>query len=366
MDVREKLRKLANNHRRSANEITDAPEYEFCPRCDANLTLQKGFDPSLAYWKCSGCGEMLLNPGVDSETDIVWLCDGCGSMLNIQPGFNEDCEKWNCTECGYVNIIDDTQVYLSEDEYEVALKDPFKGLSDEAVLILFSYEELYPLNEKGNVHLLQDKESGEKIVRKILLDYDKSIYSFLKDNPVSNMPRILDLFEGDNALIVLEEYIEGKTVEEVLKAGGFDEPEAVTIAIAVCRILCVLHGLPVPIVHRDIKPSNLMVSDTGDIYLLDINVAKWYDPGKNDDTKYLGTQYYAAPEQAGFGLTATSTKADIYNLGVTLNVMLTGELPKVKMPSGRLGEIIRRCLSMEAEQRFTAEELLDELKRIGG
>ena len=70
-----------------------AMEHEFCPRCEANLTLQKGYDPSLPFWVCLGCGEMLINPEVDTDTDIAWICDGCGHMLNIQKGFREDCGK---------------------------------------------------------------------------------------------------------------------------------------------------------------------------------------------------------------------------------------------------------------------------------
>ena len=46
---------------------------EFCPRCDANLTLQKGYDNSLPYWKCLGCGEMLINPTLETDSGIVWI-----------------------------------------------------------------------------------------------------------------------------------------------------------------------------------------------------------------------------------------------------------------------------------------------------
>lgn len=60
---------------------------EFCPRCDANLTLQRGYRNDLLYWACKGCGEMLINPNIDTETNIVWLCDECGAMLNVQKGF---------------------------------------------------------------------------------------------------------------------------------------------------------------------------------------------------------------------------------------------------------------------------------------
>ena len=86
------------------------------------------------------------------------------------------------------------------------------------------------------------------------------------------MPRIINLFESKNCLIVLEEYIEGITVEE----------------------------------------------------LLDMDVAKWFDPEKKDDTRYMGTQYYAAPEQLGYGMRASFSKSDIYAVGMLLNVMITG------------------------------------------
>ena len=78
---------------------------EFCPRCDANLTLQRGYRNDLPYWECKGCGEMLINPNIDTETNVVWLCDECGAMLNVQKGFQEDCGEWECTKCGFANAL---------------------------------------------------------------------------------------------------------------------------------------------------------------------------------------------------------------------------------------------------------------------
>ena len=95
-----------------------------------------------------------------------------------------------------------------------------------------------------------------------------------------------------------------------------------------------------------------------------MNVAKWYDPEKTDDTRYMGTQYYAAPEQVGYGLTASSAKADIYALGMLLNVMVTGCFPKEKRATGELWNIIERCISLNAEDRYTAKELHDALLEV--
>ena len=132
-------------------------EHEYCPRCQADLTLQKGYSNELPYWICKGCGEMLINPEVESDSDIAWICDGCEAMLNIQPGFSEDCGKWTCTECGYENMIDLSELYLSEDEYQVEKMNPYKGLTDEEVLMLSMYSEEGCIDGRGDVLLIKNK-----------------------------------------------------------------------------------------------------------------------------------------------------------------------------------------------------------------
>ena len=342
------------------------PPHEFCPRCEANLTLQKGYNNQLPYWICLGCGEMLINPEVDAEDDIAWICDGCGTMLNIQPGFKDHGGKWRCTECGYVNEIDESEIYSSEEAYQTERRSPYRGLSDSDVGKLSEYEEEAPVKGRKDILLVRHRETGVPYIKKLLGVYDKSVYLYLREHPISRMPRIVDLFESDNCLIVIEEYIKGKTVEEALEAGDISEESAVSAAIGICRVLEELHNLPRPIVHRDIKPSNIMIDPEGGVVLLDMNVAKWYDPEKSRDTRYLGTQDYAAPEQVGYGLQASSAKSDIYAVGILLNVMLTGCHPRDLKAEGRIWKIIERCISLNAEDRYTAGELLAELESYAG
>lgn len=64
----------------------------------------------------------------------------------------------------------------------------------------------------------------------------------------------------------------------------------------------------------------------------------------------LGTTSYAAPEQ--FGMSQTDGRADIYSLGVLLNVMLTGQHPSRCLAAGHAGRIVRRCTMMNPDQRF--------------
>ena len=338
-------------------------DYEYCPKCNADLTMQRGYSNKLAYWTCLGCGAMLINPKI--ESDVVWICDECEASLNIQPGFSEDCGEWECQVCGHVNKISPSELYETEDEYQMELKNPYRGLSDADVLALSVYQEEALFNGRENIIVVTHRKTGEYYFKKLLTAYDKSIYSYLMEHPVRNMPRIVDIFESKVCLIVIEECIAGKTLAKILEDGPMSLEQTVYVAKNVCRILDELHSLDVPIIHRDIKPSNIMIAGDGEVYVLDVNVAKWYDSEKSDDTRYMGTQFYAAPEQVGFGLYSSSPKTDIYAVGMMLNVMLTGEFPKEKKAEGPIWDIINRCISLDADNRYTAKELIEALDTIG-
>ena len=337
---------------------------EFCPNCEADLTLQRGYSNELPYWICLGCGQMLINPELDTDTDIIWRCDNCGDLLNVQEGFDEDLPLWKCSKCGYENSLDDTAVYETEDERISDEMSPYKGLSDEEVLELSQYKDIVFVGDRDNVILIEDIESNKIYIKKLLETYDRSVYDYLIDNPIEGMPRIKSLYESKNCLIVLEEYIQGCTVDRILSEGVVSEDDTIDIIISLCTILDSLHNQPTPIIHRDIKPSNVIISSDNKVYLLDVNVAKFFDSNKNDDTRYLGTEYYAAPEQVGFGFTASNPRSDIYALGVLMNVMITGAFPKEKRVSGKLWHVIEKCMSLEADKRYTASELSLVLKNL--
>ena len=81
----------------------------------------------------------------------------------------------------------------------------------------------------------------------------------------------------------------------------------------------------------------------------------------------MGTPCFAAPEQTGYGLFASSLQTDVYLIGILFNVMLTGKIPKEKRAAGRSWDIIERCIRLEPEERFTIDELvsrLDEMEKM--
>lgn len=330
--------------------------HEYCPRCDAILTLQKGYDHNVPFWVCKGCGETLINPRVRTETDIAWICDKCGDMLNEQQGFAEDCGEWHCTECGFVNIIDESNLYFSDEEYKMDLQNPYKGMTDDDMLEIMSFEEVDYIDGREDIVIVKD-QNEKQFVKKILSTYDKSVYRYLMENPVKHMPRILGVYEGANYLVVIEEYMEGITLDRMLEKDTFSKELAVNIAKDVCAVLKDLHSRENPIIHRDVKPSNIMITKEGERILLDMNVAKWVKE-ETEDTRFLGTLYYAAPEQLGYGFSASSEKTDIYAVGVLLNVLVTGKLPKEEKAGGSLWSIIERCIRLNVEERFSDQELI--------
>ena len=343
----------------------DGPRYpyEFCPRCQANLTLQKGYSNDLPYWICKGCGEMLINPDVDDDSNIAWICDKCEAMLNIQPGFKDNNGEWKCTECGFVNKIDPSEVYKFDDEYRADLSNPYRGMSDSDVLKLMAYTDEISFYDRDDISLVKDG-TGKLYVKKILKIYDVSIFRYLQEHPIDHMPRIYEVCEGENSLVIIEEYIKGPTLRHFIDNGPIKTGTAVNIARDITEILMNLHSQNPAIIHRDVKPSNIILSEEGEVYLLDVNVAKW-KKDENEDTRLLGTPYYAAPEQYGYGMNGSTEKADIYAVGMILNEMITGVMPKEIMAQGTVGEIIKKCISLEPQDRYTDEELIDILSNIG-
>lgn len=348
---------------RDSNPREQGSPYEFCPRCEANLTLQNGYNNELPYWVCKGCGEMLINPEVPGD-NIAWICDQCEAMLNVQDGFFEECGEWKCLECGYVNRIDKSELYLTDAEYQAAISDPYRGLSDESVLELSMYTDERSINNRDDIVIVKNISDGKLYVKKILSIFDVSVYNYLKAHPIPNMPKICGIYESKNSLILIEEYIFGQTLLEIINENQIESKRAVFIAKQICNITTALHELEKPIIHRDIKPSNVMIGMNDEVYLLDMNVAKWYKEDETEDTKLLGTKYYAAPEQLGYGLYASSDKTDIYAIGMLLNVMVIGKLPKEEKAPEPLWSIIEKCICLEPNERFSDRELLEALDDV--
>ena len=222
-------------------------------------------------------------------------------------------------------------------------------LNDQAALAF--YDELGVLNEEHGISLVQQVETKKIYLKKVLRTYNRSVFEQLKKHPVGHMPRLLEVIEDDGRLILIEEYLSGDTLEERLEQQSVLPKETVlSYALRLCDILQQLHSLHPPVIHRDIKPSNIILASDGTLSLIDLNAAKHQKSDTTRDTVLLGTFGYAAPEQYGFSSSGVQT--DIYAVGVLMNVMLTGHFPADGIYSGRLGDIIRRCIALSPEDRY--------------
>lgn len=128
--------------------------------------------------------------------------------------------------------------------------------------------------------------------------------------------------DGDLAYIALE-LVEGVSITHYARARDLPERERLVLFLKVCRAVEAAHRAL--IVHRDLKPSNVLVTNEGEVKLLDFGIAKLLDDALEDATRTQHralTPAYAAPEQFETGAITTAT--DVYALGVLLGELLTG------------------------------------------
>ena len=231
-------------------------------------------------------------------------------------------------------------------------------------LRLSCYRDIAELDADHGVFLVQEIKTKRIYVKKVLKVYDYQVYLRLKNEPVRGIPAVIELVRDENALVVIEQYCPGETLQEMSERKRIlSEREVAEYMIQLCDILEALHTSAAPIVHRDIKPSNIIISDEGRLYLIDMNAAKFVNNQQDRDTRLLGTEGYAAPEQYGFG--ASTTQTDIYAIGVMMGELLTGSISGNISREGRMGRVIRRCTQMNPEDRFqSAAALKKSLQRF--
>jgi serine/threonine protein kinase len=195
-----------------------------------------------------------------------------------------------------------------------------------------------------------------------------------------NLPLIYDAFSENGRSYLVMEYIDGKTLLQMIKdSGGHAVPVAQVLnyAIQLCDVLAYLHSQNPPIIFRDLKPTNVMVRENGHVVLIDFGIARFFKEGQAQDTVFLGSPGYAPPEQ--HGTSQTNPRSDLYSLGATLHCCLTGRDPfhaqdRFIFPPVHnlnplvpieLDQLIQRLLSMDERQRpASALEVQQALLRI--
>lgn len=219
------------------------------------------------------------------------------------------------------------------------------------------YDTLHVLKRspRGTVSVVWHKKSG---TRYVFRRYSGSgeVYRRLLPVLCPHLPQIMEAAEQDGQTAVLEEYVQGDTLAELLMGARLTEREARQVTMQLCQALHVLHSMGA--VHRDVKPENVILRGS-DAVLIDFDAARIYKDESESDTQVLGTTGFAAPEQ--YGIFQSDERADIFSLGVLLNIMLTGKHPSREMAAGKMGRIVRKCTMTAPEQRYQSARALMEV-----
>ncbi|MGL4762484.1 MAG: serine/threonine protein kinase [Sarcina sp.] len=197
------------------------------------------------------------------------------------------------------------------------------------------------------------------------------------------LPRITDISESDKYFFIVMDFVNGKTLENIAQSvGKIKEETVIEWAKQICNALDYLHNLkPNPIIYRDMKPENVMLTKEGTIKVIDFGIAREFKIHASEDTNYLGTRGYAAPEQYRISNSQTDSRTDIYGLGVTMYRLLTNKTPDeppyeikpVRMIDSKLSEgiehIVIKCTALDPNLRYNnVREVLhdlDNVKNIG-
>jgi eukaryotic-like serine/threonine-protein kinase len=241
----------------------------------------------------------------------------------------------------------------------------------------------------ANVYLAEDQELGRRVAIKMLDDRHSQDAQFVerfrreaKNAAGLSHPNIVSIYdrgEAEGTYYIAMEYLEGRTLKELLVARG---PTPLPVAIDYARQILAALGFAHRnhVVHRDIKPHNVVVAPDGRLKVTDFGIARVGTSQMTETGSIIGTAQYLSPEQAkGAPVTPAS---DIYSVGIVLYEMLTGTVPftgdtplEIAMkhlsatpepPSERrpeipheLDSIVLRALAKKPADRYQSAEEMD-------
>lgn len=204
-----------------------------------------------------------------------------------------------------------------------------------------------------------------------------------------NIVAVYDWGKVNNTYYIAMEYVNGRTLADILKQSGTLTPMQVCDVMSeVASALISAHQNSV--IHRDIKPGNILVSTTGQVKVADFGIARalgaGVEQGLTQTGAVMGTATYFSPEQAQGA--STDQRSDIYSLGVVMYEMLSGVAPftgenavaiaykqvhehampldqRLASVPSEVAAIVAKCMEKSPDDRYSsAEEVRDELRRF--
>jgi serine/threonine protein kinase len=344
---------------------------------------------------------------IDEILDAVWAVpeQDREAFLSEKINGNEDLRREVFSILSANEGFDD---FLDKSAFDVAARN----LADEqaaavnAILIgqkigTYKIERQIGAGGMGEIYLAQDEKLRRQVALKILpAEYtsnDERVNRFeLEARAISalNHPNIVTIYDVGNAdgiNFIATEYVEGKTLRELI-GGNLKLKDILDVILQICDALAAAHSHG--IIHRDIKPENIMLRPDGYVKILDFGLAKLTEIDSNTLRKsnatakgvIIGTPAYMSPEQVADE--NVDDRTDLWSIGVVLYELLTNVNPFKKenrqatfqailsgVPplasslnaevSPELDQIVLRALEKDADLSYqTASDLRADLKRI--
>lgn len=206
----------------------------------------------------------------------------------------------------------------------------------------------------GAVYLAEDKVLKRRVALKVPKfsgdGAEKALDRFRREATVvaslqhPNICPIHDVGESDGVHFLSMAFVEGGSLDEVLRERVLPEEMATTLVRTIASAMQEAHDAG--IVHRDLKPANVMIDKRKQPIVMDFGLAVVREMGEEDESRLtqqgtiLGTPAYMPPEQVTGDLDAIGPASDIYSLGVILYELLSGKRPYNGSPTRVLGMIL--------------------------
>ncbi|MBE6817558.1 MAG: TIGR02452 family protein [Ruminococcaceae bacterium] len=410
----------------------------YCEKCGLSVQILKSDLETYRLLKnkyagSTGCGEVIneewfkqkeaalksqSQPETDAKTNLQqkdrkviikeaeqhkcgFFCSYCGAGLKAGDRFCLKCGKKTavpkseetkvCVKCKVINRETAAFCKSCGTPFTDVKKEQHNKKTDEVPEIIDNRYKIIRQVGKGAssiVYLAQDMKlervCAVKMIRKntyadsIAAEESLNEANKLKFLAHVSIPQLYDIYDDDERLCIVMEYIEGKNLRSIVSEASEPLEEATLIQWAkqICNVLHYLHTMTPMRVFRDLKPANIILKPDGSIKLIDFGTMKIFDNSKAEDTVNLGTKGYAAPEQFG-GKGATDARTDIYGFGMTMYHLITGVNPALSpfeyRPiheirsdiSEELEAIVTKCIQVEREERYqSAMDVIIDLERL--
>jgi len=327
---------------------------------------------------CPRCG--------NDNKDTATFCMHCGqSLIQRESVFHARASKDTEVTAKRTHRVDSTQKINKEAGSPTPGQFSMRSIPDTLREGRYIIEKQLGSGGMGRVFLAQDTMMNYPVVVKEMLplvitrkerEYMEERFreeaQLLFRLKHQGLPRVVEYFTENESLFLIMEYVKGDNLEQSARkhpAGRISLDECLKWMRKILDILKYLHGQNPPIIHRDIKPANIMLTDGGEVMLVDFGVAR---AAEATTFTRVGTPGFASIDHFTGKFSPAS---DIYSLGATFHYLLSGDDPRNRadfqfpplsnyrddIPDG-FQRILDKAVAIKQEDRYqTVDEMLMDL-----